>query len=29
RKFNTKMEMVSYRALHTKLMLKGIIGKRV
>ena len=29
RKFNTKMEMTPYRALHTMLMLKGIIGKRV
>ena len=27
RKFNTKMEMTPYRALHIKLMLKGFIGK--
>ncbi|EQC45893.1 radical SAM domain protein [Bacteriovorax sp. BSW11_IV] len=29
RRFNTKMEMVPYRALHTTLMLKGILGKKV
>ena len=29
RKFNTKMEMAPYRVLHTVLMLKGVIGKRV
>ena len=29
RKFNTKMEMTPYRAIHTILMLIGIVGKRI
>jgi hypothetical protein len=29
RKFNTKMEMTPYRALHMGLMLKGFIGHKI